>query len=142
MRNFDRLTEDQIIDALSGGGIAVRKKDNKVLTCNGLNCNECRFCNGEGDCDRYQRHWLLTESVLPEAEHNYLSAVIKPFHNRVNYITKVSVPKKEIYFIQISLETDIVVLPDFPMDSDMYTDMEADYDYTLEELGLSTKVEE
>ena len=146
MRNFDRLTEDEIIDALAGGGIAVRKEDNKVHSCDHLNCNECRFCTGEGDCARYQRHWLLTESVLPDSERKYLSAVIRPFVNQVEHITKVYNSERSEYYIRVCVKNDIrddtFSLPAFSAYSDMYKDMEADYQYTLEELGLNVKVEE
>ena len=141
MRNFDRLTEDQIICALVGGGIAVRKEDNKALTCNGLSCNECRFCGGEGDCAIYQRDWLLAESVLPETERKYLSAVIRPFVNQVEHITKVYNSERSEYYIRVCVKNDIrddsFSLPAFSAYSDMYRDMKADRHYTLEELGLN-----
>lgn len=73
--------------------------------------------------------------LLTEQEHNYLSSIIKPFRDKVTYIGKLS----ETYqrsFIEIGIERDMeIVLPSF-LDSQMYSGMETDKKYVLEELGL------
>ena len=73
--------------------------------------------------------------LLTEKEHSYLSSIIKPFRDRVTYIGKLS----ETYqrsFIEIGIERDMeIVLPSF-LDSQMYSGMDTDKKYTLEELGL------
>lgn len=73
--------------------------------------------------------------LLTEKEHSYLSSIIKPFRDRVTYIGKLS----ETYqrsFIEIGIERDMeIVLPSF-LDSQMYSGMETDKKYSLEELGL------
>lgn len=80
------------------------------------------------------------EPILDDAEKRYLSAVIKPFRKRVEYISK-----EEDFdgpfdgpaeFIHIELsDGDIVDFPDFKANT-MYKDMKLGYEYSLEELGL------
>lgn len=80
------------------------------------------------------------EPILDDAEKRYLSAVIKPFRKRVEYISK-----EEDFdgpfdgpaeFIHIELsDGDIADFPDFKANT-MYKDMKLGYEYSLEELGL------
>ena len=80
--------------------------------------------------------WLDMEHVEPildDAEKNYLSAVIKPFRNRVQYIKKIDCACEE--YIQIQLNSDWTILPHFRTGT-MYKGMKSDHGYTLEELGL------
>lgn len=74
--------------------------------------------------------------ILDDAEKEYLSAVIRPFRNRADYIIKISGPlgsAKEYIFIR--LDGDSVSLPYFKIGT-MYQGMELERAYTLEELGL------
>ena len=82
---------------------------------------------------RYEIVWEKKE-ILDEKEKEYLSAVIKPFRNRVKYIKKVSF-NSEKEFIRIDLEGDYISLPNFEKNT-MYKGMELSKEYTLEELGL------
>lgn len=92
-----------------------------------------QFCEGEL-CTKCK------ELILEDAEKKYLSAVIKPFRNRVKYITKeetfdcpTDCPTE---FIHIDLsDGDIADFPNFKANT-MYKGMEVDKYYTLEELGL------
>ncbi len=76
--------------------------------------------------------------ILDEKEKEYLSAVIKPFKNKVT-----SISKKEDYtkkeYIRITLfkkqYKEDINLPDFKTGK-MYKNMEIDKKYTLKELGL------
>lgn len=80
-------------------------------------------------------NWLEQEykpEILTEKEKAYLSVVIKPFRERVKCIRKI-VFKKE--FLKIYLEDDNIPFPFFTKGT-MYKGMEADKEYTLEELGL------
>lgn len=105
------------------------------------------YCGSGSDhctpCAEYVYKWLLSEykeSILNDAEKKYLSAVIKPFRNRVNYIMKeetfdcpTDCPTE---FIHIDLsDGDIADFPNFKADT-MYRGMEVGKDYTLQELGL------
>lgn len=78
--------------------------------------------------------YIIGKEILDEEEKEYLSAVIRPFRDRVNYIAKKEARKE---YIQIVLKKDneCLFLPYFEKDT-MYKGMEADKKYTLKELGL------
>ena len=84
-------------------------------------------------------NWLEQEykpPILDDVEKAYLSAVIKPFRKRIEYIEKTDnyyVNGKQ--FLCITLADDYCCLPFFKKDT-MYKGMEANKRYTLEELGL------
>lgn len=81
--------------------------------------------------------WLDMEHkkpILDDVERRYLSAVIRPFRNKVNAIRRVNNGFVSEYII-IDLESESVYLPDFPAGT-MYEGMELGHGYTLEELGL------
>ena len=83
---------------------------------------------------------IIKKSILDDVEKEYLSAVIKPFRNRVKYITKfrgvfdnefieighVMDNEAELYYIE---------LPLFKKGT-MYKGMEIKKEYTLDDLGL------
>ena len=74
------------------------------------------------------------EPILDDKERKYLSAVIKPFREKVIYICKKGICSKE--FILIALKDDCsTALPSFQAGS-MYKGMEHEKEYTLKELGL------
>lgn len=74
--------------------------------------------------------------ILDEKEKAYLSAVIKPFRDRVNFIRKMSIPDCREQYLVISVRVcQFFALPNFDKDT-MYAGMEPDKKYTLEELGL------
>lgn len=78
------------------------------------------------------------ELILDDVEKAYLSAVIKPFRNNVNYISKIDVNYPAFkQFISIKVNhTQCVNLPNFSKKSGMYKGMETNKHYSLEELGL------
>lgn len=79
--------------------------------------------------------WLEEEyvpNILTEKEKAYLSAVIKPFREMVEYIEKRTYTGKE--YIAIVIKEDLNV--SFPVFEKMYKGMELNKEYTLEELGL------
>lgn len=104
----------------------------------GKNCYST--CN---ECKKHAMQWLLSEAeepILDEVEREYLSAVIKPFKNRVHYITQVKgVYEKNRNYIRIKVgdndEPEFINLPWFKANK-MYKGMETGKEYTLEELGL------
>ena len=101
------------------------------------------YCEGfkcEGSGERVLK-WLLEETkepVLDDVEKEYLSAVIKPFRNKVKNIVKISgIGKSKEQYIRIVLgELDFMNFPNFNKNTGMYKGMEADRLYSLEELGL------
>ena len=100
----------------------------------------CEGFKGEG-CGERVLKWLLEEAkepVLDDVEKEYLSAVIKPFREKVSYISKLEKAYPETdQFIKITLiNGEYVCLPYFTRKSRMYIGMEKLRHYTLQELGL------
>lgn len=74
------------------------------------------------------------KEILDLKEKEYLSNIIKPFRNKVEYIRKSCHDNK--YYIKIYIKNDsTIVLPDFEKNT-MYKCMETDKEYSLKELGL------
>lgn len=132
MRNIEKYKNDindGILTCDLYQSIYKIKNGEYVNDCCG-NCNKCY-----DDCIR----WLLEEAkepVLDAVEREYLSAVIKPFRNRVNGVRKWF--NGMDYQIVISLDKgdNLCQLPRFPLSSEMYMGMESKKWYRLQELGL------
>lgn len=100
-------------------------------------------CTNERTQTEIITKWLDAEHkepILDEAEKKYLSAVIRPFRDRVKHICKVNflgVSSSEYQRIYITLSDGSynIDLPIFKTDT-MYKGMEPEKEYTLEELGL------
>lgn len=98
-----------------------------------------------GEYDMCDDTWEeYKEPVLDDEEKKYLSAVIKPFRDRVKYIYKTNEIDDcsqlisiymERYDYEENLRCEYMDLPHFKKDT-MYKNMEAGKKYTLEELGL------
>lgn len=111
--------------------------DNQVVSQNGWSSGLC-IEDFSADCwEEYK------EPILDEEEKKYLSAVIKPFRDRVIYIKKIDMylgcNKNAEYILgELGNKDDVVdtfALPYFPK-GNMYKGMETNKKYTLEELGL------
>ena len=74
------------------------------------------------------------KEILDKKEKEYLSAVIRPFKGRVDYIKKFDITGKEFICIYLKNDEDID-LPFFKKGT-MYKGMKLDKRYTLKELGL------
>lgn len=86
---------------------------------------------------------VVEENILNKHEKEYLKNLIKPFIKEFNNITikkRKSAFSSDRLFILIIFSNDDsfheIMLPYFAVDDHMYTGMEADKSYTLEELGL------
>lgn len=83
--------------------------------------------------------WLEEEykpPILYDVEKAYLSAVIKPFRDRVMHIGKMNHPfSNDKQYLCIELANDFCTLPNFK-ERTMYKGMKNGKRYTLEELGL------
>lgn len=94
--------------------------------------------------DDFSEDWWeeYKEDILDEKEKEYLSAVIKPFRDRITYIAKVEEDIHWFYWIMIRVDIGFLndyydfCLPPFEETSDMYKKMEVGKEYTLKELGL------
>lgn len=79
------------------------------------------------------------EPILDDVEREYLSAVIKPYKNKVTFIAKSKDAYEAKYFISIVVNgnygREAIHLPWFK-ENTMYKGMEIGKHYTLKELGL------
>ena len=83
-------------------------------------------------------NWLEEEyvpDILTDKEKAYLSAVIKPFREKVEYVYKICLEIGKREYLEISLENGVISFPYFEKGT-MYKGMEVDKAYTVEELGL------
>lgn len=118
-------------------GYYITLVDNQVVSQNGWSSGLC--------IDDFSANWWeeYKEDILDEAEKEYLSAVIKPFRDRVEYIKKINMylgcnKDAEYIFGELGNEDDVVdafSLPYFT-EGTMYKGMETGKKYTLKELGL------
>lgn len=94
--------------------------------------------DGSFDADVWEEY---KEEVLDEKEKKYLSAVIKPFRNRVINICKLELIScnqfihMEVKRCDEDTKYEYINLPFFKKDT-MYKNMKVGKDYTLKELGL------
>ena len=111
-------------------GTFVKKEDNKKVYKLKLGKFDWEnFYNIDGDLYLC----IKKEEILDDIEKEYLSAVIKPFRDRVKCIKKYTNYEKE--FIDIWVNDETIELPYFKKNT-MYKGMKQDKEYTLEELGL------
>ena len=78
------------------------------------------------------------DEILDSTEKKYLAAVVAPFRDKVEYITKVDADIGRQYInikYNNGLDFEWINLPDFKL-ATMYVGMKSNKEYTLEELGL------
>lgn len=78
--------------------------------------------------------FIQEKEILDDEEKRYLKAVIRPFKDKIIYISK-EIDFGREYYIYIGLDDDSIYLPNFKKGT-MYNGMEEDEKYTLKELGL------
>lgn len=135
MKNKDKYNlnklEIKLICAFSGYKIKVFYKDKIIYERTYLTDNDNRKL-----ADFF--NWLEQEykpPILDDVEKAYLSAVIKPFREDIEYIEK-RIFSTGAEYIRIYLtEDETVNFPNFKRGT-MYKGVEANKAYTLEELGL------
>lgn len=133
--NKEKYAKEIVDFAVMGVGIAL--KNNKPVSCCGLDCKECDRNDGTGGCSLDTLlEWANSkykEDMLTEEEKAYITEVIKPFRDKVTGILKGDNGSE---FIRISVENDGAFrLPYFKKGS-MYKNMKTNKKYKLEELGL------
>ena len=129
MKNIEKYKDD-ILDEETGNITCCVHVDILHLDCSS-NCTECK---------KSVIKWLLEEykesAVLDDVEREYLSAVIKPFRNRVTSIAKIENTYAKKQFIRIVVcHEEQVNLPYFKK-ATKYKGMKVDKKYTPKELGL------
>ena len=91
------------------------------------------------EVDKYfEKSEKKVKPKLTDKEREYLSVVIKPFRNDVDFIKKrsyISTKRREVEYIAMDLGIEDVCLPVFEKGK-YYQGLEEEREYTLEELGL------
>lgn len=81
----------------------------------------------------------IIKPILTEKEKEYLSAVVKPFKDKVSYIVKQQGFKDDkklsVEFIIIYVDDEKIILPSYDKGT-LYKDMKLMEKYTVEDLGL------
>lgn len=125
MKNKERYAKEIIEIACSGDSIAVIKKSGYIVSCNGVECNLCLFC--DEDCRKKTREWAESEyiekPVISKKDRAFLEYI-----NKYKYITRDSntwlyvyneKPSKSYTFWNVdngkSLCFDSLIEVDFPM---------------------------
>lgn len=91
-------------------------------------------CTNEAGIKKFLE-WLEEEyepEILTDKEKAYLSAVFKPFRERIKCVRKIVFQRE---FLKIHMEDETISFPFFTKGT-MYKGMEEGREYTLEELGL------
>lgn len=102
-----------------------------------IDCFELNECHISFNDSAYKK-WLdmeHKEPILDDAERKYLSAVIKPFRNKVQNVAKFLHTANGEEYIVIDTGEENLVFPDFEANT-MYKGMILRRWYTPEELGL------
>ena len=82
----------------------------------------------------------VEQPILDDIEKKYLSNIIKPFRNRIEWVRKFDSPNhRNLEYIRISYQdcthSNVLNFPDFKRGT-MYRGMKIGREYTLKELGL------
>lgn len=77
-----------------------------------------------------------SKDILSDKEKEYLSTVIKPFRDEVEFIMKDYTDDDKQEYIEIAIKDEVSILFPYFKKSTMYASMERCKKYTLEELGL------
>lgn len=93
------------------------------------------FANPRVEGIRHFRFEEYKEEILSKEEKEYLSAVIRPFRDKIDYIEKVKNGNKEFITIEYEDCAGSISFPDFKRDT-MYKGMEIGKLYVLEDLGI------
>lgn len=126
--------------------ISTKTKDGKILfyelKIKGKTIHQQIYSCGVFACDAMAEMigWLEEEyvsKILTEEESTYLSSVIHPFRNEVEYVQKIESDYDDTEYINMIMKRndDYCALPVFERGT-MYKGMTSNTDYTLEELGL------
>ena len=78
----------------------------------------------------------VNKGILDDKEREYLSVVIKPFRDEVEFIMKDYTDDDKQEYIEIAIKDEVSILFPYFKKSTMYAGMERCKKYTLEELGL------
>lgn len=78
----------------------------------------------------------IEKPILDKVEKRYLENLLRPFKDRVTYVTKRKGLDKKLEYLNICLDKDDVIYLPYFEDDTMYKGMKPEKEYTLKELGL------
>ena len=78
----------------------------------------------------------IEKPILDKVEKRYLENLLRPFKDRVTYVTKRKGLDKKLEYLNICLDKDDVIFLPYFKENTMYVGMKAEKQYTLKELGL------
>ena len=84
---------------------------------------------------KYETLFERKEEILDETEKRYLLGIIRPFKDKVRFISKDRDSDYDKEFIFIDLKNEFIYLPNFKINT-MYKGMKEHKKYTLKELGI------
>lgn len=123
--------------------VILNNKQSNITCCVNDLAHEGKCITNCDECKKEALEWLLSEykePVLDDAEKAYLSNIITPFRNKVDYVQLCS--NGITCFVRICVKyysyrknVEYVNLPRFEINR-MYKKMEINKQYSLEELGL------
>lgn len=125
--------------------IAIDKNTGELAPCNiSPDCDSCKLYARNMSCTQTWRKWLEEEHVEPiltNKEKMYIENIVKPFKNRVKFISKLHSGEEDSYVricVQRYNNTETVEYINLPFFDgyEMYTGMVYFQHYTLKELGL------
>lgn len=132
------MTFEEALKELKAGKEIRRKGWKNKNYCLYKRGNDISDCNGfKLFSDIFFDDWeVVCEGILDGEERKYLSNVIKPFREEVDYIVKDTFKEKELIVIAYKDPTQyITALPCFKKGT-MYKGMKVNKGYSLKELGL------
>lgn len=99
MKNKEKYAKEIMEIACSGYSIAVMKKSGRVVSCGGLLCSECLFC--DSDCSKEKiREWAESEyiekQVISRKDREFLEYIDKKF----KYIVRTSVGDIRLFCVE------------------------------------------
>jgi hypothetical protein len=131
MKNIEKY-KDIVLEDLNNCHLESRLRmlyGKEVVNCLEIHCGECK--------ERFLK-WLLEECkepILDEVEREYLKAVIRPFRNKIDTISKFNTFDDRQYIYIGMKDRRWSNLPCFPKGT-MYKGMEDGKHYSPKELGL------
>lgn len=86
MKNKEKYAKEIMEIACSGDSIAVIKKSGHIVSCNGVECNLCLFC--DEDCRKKTREWAESEYIEKPVISKKDRAFLEYLDNDLKYIAR------------------------------------------------------
>ena len=105
VKNKEKYKKEIMNIACSGDSIAVMKKSGRVVSCNGIKCSLCLFC--DGDCSKEKiREWAESEyiekPVISKRDRSFLDCL----RDRWKYMARENMSNAIYMFVEIPKKTE------------------------------------